>query len=233
MIDYNRIFSMENKLKDMFDYIIDEMGSKNCDPSIKFSSDYHLFRELRTKYINAGNVCPGYYPKDRTKNIIEAHNKYVSPDDIFVFLGDCIDDQLIEDTKNDYSTIDVAAYYKKAADIYKNKLNGKVKILLLGNNDPLPEKTYMTDFGFTYVIKGPIETGSHIFSHQPVNAPKGKFNIHGHIHYGNNYYNVDWHRHMKPTVDMMGHPVTMKEIYSAYAKGMYNGVTIKDKTIIY
>ena len=226
MFDYDKLFSTENEFSETLIGIEDELGKKTCSEDIKLCSDYHLFREYRKKFIDAG-FCPGAFPINRTENIIKMHNKYVKKSDIFVFFGDCVDDQLYNDTKNDYKN--APDLLKRSEDIFKNQLNGRIKIIILGNNDLGSEDLYIKNYGFDYVIHGPVTFGNHILSHEPVEVPKGKINIHGHIHFKKTYFDIDWRRHIDVCIDNLGHPMIMKDVYKLYAKGFFNGETIKTK----
>ena len=105
------------------------------------------------------------------------------------------------------------------------RLNVSRKILLLGNHDNLSLKDYY-DMGFTFVTDK-IENYHYIFSHCPVD-PKGKINIHGHIHESNEYWNMPSEGHINVYIGSHDNKVyQLKDYLKFYKQGKYKGTSIE------
>ena len=121
-----------------------------------FSSDHHFQHKNIIKYANRPHTCI----KDMHLDIIQKHNSLVGPEDTWHCVGDFAFAS-IEEQK-----------------IFLSKLNGKKKILYLGNHDRKPK--VMRDIGFDEVHKHPVdwEYGGYKFriSHYPP-APEDHDNI--------------------------------------------------------
>lgn len=108
---------------------------------------------------------------DDINELIKLHNSIVTNNDCFIYLGDIVSDE--------YN-----AYLENEGYKFLQKLNGKVKILIRGNNDLLSEEFYLTKCGFHFVVIT-LKYRNYIFSHAPLNdksIPVGELNIHGHLH---------------------------------------------------
>lgn len=184
-----------------------------------FSSDYHIFREFR---FDNGNWAANLEKdaKLHTNKIINMHQKYVKPDDVFVFLGDLCESEL--NGRPDYQ--------EKLIDIC-NKLNG-TKILIKGNNDMMPNEFYYK-CGFVYVFDKPVYSQKYhcVFSHIPVDLQDKKLdssfiNIHGHIHGSKNYWNMDWHNHIDVYPELNGNkPMKYSDLIKNLENHLYDGIT--------
>lgn len=184
-----------------------------------FSSDYHIFREFRFDNGNWANNLEKD-AKSHTNKIIKMHQKYVQPNDVFVFLGDLCESEL--NGRPDYQ--------EKLIDIC-NKLNG-TKILIKGNNDMMPNEFYYK-CGFVHIFDKPVfSTKYHcVFSHIPVDLKPLKvdntfLNVHGHIHGSRNYWSMDWHNHIDVYPEMNGNkPMKWSELIHNFENHLYDGFT--------
>ncbi len=185
-----------------------------------FSSDYHIFKEFRYDNGNWANNLEKD-AKLHTNKIIKMHQKYVQPDDVFVFLGDLCESEL--NGRPDYQ--------EKLINIC-NKLNG-IKILIKGNNDMMPNEFYYK-CGFVYVFDKPVYSTKYrcVFSHIPIDLDAEKLdksfiNIHGHLHGSRQYWNMDPSRHIDVYPEMNGNkPVKYSELIKNYENHLYDGITL-------
>lgn len=165
-------------------------------PRIWLNTDWHLWIMDDEKNEIVKN--------DDFDNIIKFHNAFVGPEDVFIFLGDLIDDEM--DDK----------------ELIKNTLrplNGK-KILVLGNNDIFEEEFYF-ECGFLFVVKA-FKWGNLTFSHQPIkNFKDDGVNIHGHLH-KDVYYDGTYGNHADIyTRDTHFRPVQLGDVVRGYMDGKY------------
>lgn len=158
------------------------------------SADYHLLKDL----------VKGTNDMSFTENIITMHNKFVKPNDIFLFLGD-ISESEIFDQKN-------KVYVQKLIEVCK-RLNG-IKIMLKGNNDTGPNEIYKA-CGFVEVYDDPILLSKCVFSHGPIVTDNGVINVHGHIHGSKNYWDIDYHDHVDAFYGLYGQPVRLNDLISS------------------
>ena len=172
--------------------------------NIFISSDYHLFCEKRK------NLFVKKKLENLNEIIIENHNQLVDKKDVFIFLGDLVNDEFIA---------------KQELQAFCNQLNGK-KILVLGNNDVFEEDFY-SSCGFDYVVKG-FMYKNFAFSHYPLDVSHTKdiINIHGHIHGCRSYFNMPSERHIDGYIDLHGYkPVRLEDLINLYNRGFFNGTT--------
>ena len=158
------------------------------------SSDYHLLKDL-VKGTNDLSV---------TENIIAMHNKFVKPNDLFLFLGDISESEIFTQKNK--------AYIQKLIEVCK-RLNG-IKIMLKGNNDTGPNEIYKA-CGFVEVYDDPILLSKCVFSHGPIITDKGIINVHGHIHGNKNYWDIDYHDHVDVFYGLYGQPMRLNDLISS------------------
>lgn len=155
------------------------------------SADYHLLRDL-TK----GDVSCA-----KTEEIIKMHNKYVKPNDVFLFLGDISESEVFDQFN--------IKYIKKLIEMCK-RLNG-IKILIKGNND-IGSNSIYKKCGFVEIYDDPIITDKHIFSHGPVTTYNKIINVHGHIHGNKTYWDIDPKDHIDVYYGLYGKPMKLSEL---------------------
>jgi len=182
---------------------------EDVDPWI--SCDYHLLGELMKG--SGADIS-------RSQEIIKMHNKYVKPNDLFLFLGD-ISEEEYYDIKNKENEDRLNLLIKLC-----KQLNGK-KIILIGNNDAGTDSFYKK-LGFIEIIREPVLLGRHVFSHEPIETDEGILNVHGHIHGSKCYWNVDYQDHIDAYYGLYGHPVKLSFLDDYYNNGKYTGC----KTVI-
>lgn len=157
------------------------------------SADYHLLKDL----------IKGDESMAMTEKIIATHNKYVKPNDLFLFLGDISESELYDQANK--------KYLGKLIELCK-RLNG-IKIMIIGNNDSAPTKFYK-ECGFIEVYENPVLTSKYVFSHGPVYVDKGIINVHGHIHGSKSYWGVDHNDHVDAYLGLYGQPVKLNDLTS-------------------
>lgn len=175
------------------------------------SADYHLLREVLKGDRN---------DLSRSEGIINLHNKYVKPNDVFLFLGDISEEE----------------FYEAGSDAIKRKLimlckrlNGR-KIMIYGNNDTADIDFYHNQCGFVEVYKNPILTKKHGFSHGPIDTGN-VLDIHGHIHGSKQYWGIDYHNHIDVFFGLWGQPVRLSYLDQKQTQQIYyNGCITKNKT---
>lgn len=167
------------------------------------SSDYHLLKELK------------YGNKDlrRTNDIIAMHNKFVKPNDVFLFLGDISESEFFDQDKEKIMNELIK---------YCNRLNG-IKILLTGNNDTIDIDVYK-QMGFKEIYTEAVATQNYIFSHHPV-PTANKLNLHGHIHGTKEYWNMNAEKHIDVYFGLYGQPVKLSYLNKYYLDGKYQGIS--------
>lgn len=189
------------------------------DPWI--SSDYHLFRELR---FDNGHFANNLFKESeqQTQQMIGMHQSIVRDNDVFLYLGDLSESEL--ETREDYQ--------EKLIKLVNN-LNG-IKILIKGNNDTMSNEFYYK-CGFIYVWDDiPVfsQKLKVVFSHEPYDICSSQLepewiNIHGHLHMNNDYWNMDWKRHVNvyPKRYNMS-PVKLGTLRTLYNQNKISGTTV-------
>jgi calcineurin-like phosphoesterase family protein len=176
----------------------------NEDPYI--SADYHLFKDK----VIVDDASKEKKEMKRNDKIISWHNGTITDKDYFLFLGDLTESEL----KDGEDLIELK-------DIV-NKLHGKKKILICGNND-IQNWEYYLKLGFDFVTRSPIVTSKFIFSHEPIDVCSMPIKedeeficIHGHIHQWNVYYNMDYKKHINCYWEATRKPLRLSEWLEKY-----------------
>lgn len=181
------------------------------------SSDYHIFKYIKS----LPNTLPA---QDAFKNpnfMVDIHNSTVKDDDIFLFLGDLSESELMEKPE-----------YQNSVKKLTQTLKG-IKIIVLGNNDTMPEDYYY-QCGFAYVTSEPLisHRKKMIFTHIPYDIVGSKFtddyiNMHGHIHGSKKYWNMNPDRHIDVYPGMHENKILRYFDYCKnYNLGKYRGTQI-------
>jgi len=157
------------------------------------SADYHLLKDL----------VKGSNDLSETEKIIQTHNKYVKPNDLFLFLGDISESEIYDQNNR--------KYLGKLIECCK-RLNG-IKIIIIGNND-CATKQFYKECGFVEIYENPILTKKYVFSHGPIIADDGFINVHGHIHGSKNYWGVDHENHVDAYIGLYGQPIKLNDLVS-------------------
>jgi len=181
------------------DMNLDQILSSTPYDKIWFGSDWHLW--IYNKDTKKIEKNPNF------NKIISNYQKNIKEDDIFIFLGDLVDDEF-----NDLN---------KLKEVISN-LNGYLKILILGNNELQPESFY-NEIGFDYIFYA-YQWGRFTFSHMPLDKYNSQFNIHGHMHQYKdyNYQNVTYNNHIRIyTGDYDNKPINLKQIITKWNQGFY------------
>jgi murein DD-endopeptidase MepM/ murein hydrolase activator NlpD/calcineurin-like phosphoesterase family protein/uridine kinase len=173
-------------------------------PNIYLGSDWHLY-----KFKN------GIENRNPNADIyIQNQINTVKDNDVYIYLGDFAYDEFNnkEALKNDLIN-----------------LKGK-KILVMGNNDRLSEKFYIS-CGFDIVVKDYFIYRSIIFTHKPVEDFKGaKINVHGHIHFERKYWEVPFISHIDAFTGAYDNkPVLLTTLLSNLKNGTYKPIETIDK----
>lgn len=182
------------------------------------SCDYHLLKE--TNKFHNNETYDKYIIK--TQEAISLHNKYITDNDVFLFLGDISESEL-------HNPEDIKLLY-----IFCHMLKGKYKILIKGNNDCLNNAFY-NKCGFDYIIdqnKQLVDNNMKlIFSHEPYPMIENKLgddwiNIHGHIHGSKTYYNIDYREHIDayPWGINDNKILRLNDFIKNYRNGLYVGL---------
>lgn len=115
---------------------------------------------------------------NRTEKILNNINKYVSPSDYLIILGDLTDKHT--------GTLQTTADFVR-------RIETPNKFLVIGNNDFYTIGDYI-DMGFIYItdeFSFKINGQNYILSHCPLPIGNSKtINIHGHLHGSNTYWNM-------------------------------------------
>ena len=124
--------------------------------AIWLGTDFHLFKydsheqtEYRNRYFNV---------------IMRNLRNTLTPDDLFLFLGDLTDGS-IKDKNINGLFADIPGY----------------KVMLKGNNDNMEESAYRSA-GFDKIVYHAVVVGNVLFTHHPVKVKSPIYNIHGHNH---------------------------------------------------
>lgn len=170
--------------------------------NIYLGSDWHLYQSKR-KNLFTKNPIPEI-------NDILINNQIltVKSDDVFIFLGDMVDDEFIN-----------------KEELIRNiaKLSG-YKIWVLGNNDMFDESFY-ADCGFHHVVKA-FRWNNYVFTHYPIPVEGNIINFHGHIHGSRSYMKMDDRNHIDVYTDLHGYkPLHIQTALVNYEKGFYRGLS--------
>lgn len=164
------------------------------------SSDYHLWQTKRKNLFTAKPI------ENINELIIRNQQLTVKSTDVFIFLGDLVNDEFTN---------------KEELVHILNKLSG-YKILVQGNNDIFDESFYET-CGFNKVVKG-FKWNNYVFTHYPISVPEPYINIHGHIHGSRSYMEADTDNHIDVYVDLYDYqPVSFKQALNLHKQGFYRG----------
>ncbi|MFR8083460.1 MAG: metallophosphoesterase [Odoribacter splanchnicus] len=124
--------------------------------AIWLGTDFHLFKydsheqtEYRNRYFNV---------------IMRNLRNTLTPDDLFLFLGDLTDGS-IKDKNINGLFAGIPGY----------------KVMLKGNNDNMEESAYRSA-GFDKIVYHAVVVGNVLFTHNPVKVKSPIYNIHGHNH---------------------------------------------------
>lgn len=165
---------------------------------IFFGTDWHLYRyNDETEKIEKN--------KDYEK-ILSNYKKMVTDKDVFIFLGDLVDDEFEE--------------YDILVPVISS-LPG-TKIMILGNNDLQPTSFY-NECGFEYVYEA-YQWRDYTFSHLPLKSFNTTYNIHGHMHgwWDYDYQGVYYNNHIKLyTKAFNNFPISLYETIQRYKKGQF------------
>ena len=135
--------------------------------------------------------------------ILRNFNKHVKANDTFIFLGDLYDARSIFDVK-------------MVPEIFRIKDLKGYKIMIKGNHDVNTNQFYL-DLGFDEVYEHEYRLGNIVFSHEPVKVNDDEINIHGHIHFSNNYWDVDSINHLDAYIEHYNFkPVTVIQMIEEY-----------------
>lgn len=149
---------------------------------------------------------------DKTDMIVDNINVTVSSTDKLLFLGDF-------DAKGKTN--------KKTIQEFLRRLSCKNVYMLIGNNDGFTIKDY-AEMGFKGITDTVTfnETGNEIiFSHCPVPVTDSQINVHGHLHGGRKYWNIDWRNH----IDVWSEdyvPMRLRDILKCLQYGWYEAKSV-------
>ena len=181
------------------DIHVDDILNRMPPERIWFGTDYHFYKwDDKKKKI---------YKNPDYDKIID-NFKIVEKDDIFIFLGDLIDDEC-----QNYAEIKA-----ELTDIFP----GYYKIFILGNNDLQPE-SYYYDLGFDEVFYA-YQWYKFTFSHLPLAKFDTTYNIHGHMHewWDYNYEGITYNNHIKLyTKDFNNKPINLRQVVDLWNKGYF------------
>lgn len=148
-------------------------------------------------------------PKDNEKTDMIANNINVTvrSTDTILFLGDF-------DAKGHTD--------KKIIKDLLRRISCKNVYMLVGNNDgfTIPEYAEMGFLGVGDVVTYKYGDRDVILSHCPVPVSNSAVNIHGHLHGGREYWNIDWHNH----IDIWNEdfiPIKIRDAVAALDQGLY------------
>jgi calcineurin-like phosphoesterase family protein/uncharacterized C2H2 Zn-finger protein len=157
-------------------------------------TDYHLWNGHKDK------------PQGADEKLIQNQIELVKDDDVFIYLGDLVDDTWTDKLK-----------MRKA---YRS-LKGR-KILILGNNDIFDEQVYR-DCGFEYVLES-FKYKNILFSHFPTDLKESgaEINIHGHLHWSGDYFEYPYQNHADVYSIHFGcKPVTLDFVLKKLGEGYF------------
>lgn len=167
---------------------------------IWMSSDWHLYQTKRKNLFTKHNIS------NINEILIENQKLTVKSNDVFIFMGDMVDDEFIN---------------KEDLIRQIGGLTGQ-KIWVLGNNDVFEESFYH-DCGFDYVVKA-FKWKNFVFTHCPIECKDGYINIHGHIHGSRSYMKINAKNHIDVYCDLHAYkPVHLDVALTNFNKGFYDG----------
>ena len=181
------------------------------------SSDYHIFKYIKS----LPNTLPAQDARVNPNFMVDIHNSTVKDNDIFLFLGDLSESELMDKPE-----------YQNQVKNLARSMNG-IKIMVIGNNDTMPIEYYY-NCGFAYVSKEPLISlkKKMVFTHEPYDIVGSKFtsefiNMHGHIHGSKKYWNMNPDRHIDVYPGLHQNKILRYSEYCAnYIHGLYRGKTI-------
>lgn len=125
--------------------------------AIWLGTDFHLF-----KYDSRKQTV---YPNRHFNVIMRNIRNTLTPDDLFLFLGDLTDGSIQDGNIIKGLFADLPGY----------------KVMLRGNNDNMEESAYRSA-GFDDIVYHAAVLGNVLFTHNPVKVKSPIYNIHGHNH---------------------------------------------------
>lgn len=154
---------------------------------------------------------------DKTGMIVESINMVCRPTDKLLFLGDF-------DTKGHTD--------KNTITGFLNRLVCKNIYMLLGNNDgfTIDEYATMGFLGITDEVTYKSESRDILLSHCPKPVGSNTLNIHGHLHGGREYWNVDPKNHID-VWDEDFVPRKIRDLIKAYDLGFYRAKSVHMKYV--
>lgn len=197
------INSLTDTIKE--DLQTDRVFIEETDKNIWVSTDWHLFKydhETKKSYI-----------REDADYIIRDHNNKVKDGDIFIYLGDMVDDE--------------AEYNMDSFKKLLKRLKGH-KVFIKGNNDILPDKFYL-DCGFAAVCNSAVYNDI-LFTHMPV---ENDFiiNVHGHTHGSRVYYDTKYKNHID-AYSQKEPCIQLPDIISEYKSGNYKPVDLMTNRLL-
>jgi calcineurin-like phosphoesterase family protein len=155
---------------------------------IYFIADLHFFHENILKY-EPSRLELGSNASEMNEEIIKRFNETVSKEDTTFLLGDA--------TFTDLSPI--------------SRLNGSI-VFIKGNHDRISRRKALNIDNVIYFSKKPIQVGSYLLSHEPINTDL--VNIHGHIHSNTLHEDFDPNTHVCVSIERLGgfRPVSVEAL---------------------
>lgn len=180
-------------------------------------SDYHLLDDL----------ISGDQDLTKSNSIIEKHNKYITPNDDVIFLGDVSGSETFAKGNEQLP--------EKLKEFCK-KLNHRHMSLIIGNNDYSSQEDFYRKCGFDKVYDKPVllddpvfkpfgENSKIMLSHEPVEVDDNTLNIHGHLHGCKKYFNINPKNHIDVFYGLYYRPMRLSELIQYFKSGKYNGLT--------
>ena len=196
-----RIFKVEdirtkpdvNVLKENVEVVEEGIKFKNYE-RIWVSTDWHFYKNKDGQQFKTSK---------HIKEILNNYKKCVKNNDTFIFLGDLYDARSIFDMR-------------LVPEIFKIKDLKGYKIMIKGNHDVNTTEFYL-NLGFDEVYDMTYRIGNIVFSHEPVDVANNEINIHGHIHFSNNYWDVSPVNHLDAYIEHYDFkPVLVSDIINEY-----------------
>lgn len=196
-------------------------GEEIDDPFVV--SDYHLIDDL----IN------GDQDLTLSNRIIEKHNKYITPNDDVIFLGDVSGSETFAKGNEQLP--------ERLKELCK-KLNHRHMTLIIGNNDYTSQEEFYHECGFDKVYDNPVlledprikpfgDKGKIVFSHEPVEVDDETLNIHGHLHGCKKYLDINPKNHIDVFYGLYFKPMRLSELIKYFNSGKYNNLTRIDSSV--
>ena len=150
--------------------------------------------------------------KAKTDMIIENINLTVRSTDTLLFLGDF-------DAKGHTEKSVIANFLRR--------ITCKNVYMLVGNNDgfSIAEYAEMGMLGVSDVVRYKDGDRDIVLSHCPVPVSNSELNIHGHLHGGRSYWNIDWQNH----IDIWNEdfiPIKIRDAVAAWDAGLYRAKSV-------